>query len=340
MRRGSIVESLHHGALAVADVAGNLVASVGDPDLVTFLRSTAKPFQALPVIESGAAARYAVTPQELALICASHAGTDVHTRTAAGLLLRLGLSENDLLCGAHRPMDSESALRLDRAGESPTSIHNNCSGKHSGMLAHAAHLREGGWDGAMPYIDPAHPIQQANLAAVADMAGIDPAAIVVGVDGCSAPTFALPLRCAARAFARLMDPAGLSPARTEACREIVSAMTSHPEMVSGRGRLDTELIRLGAGRLIAKGGAEGYEGVGVAPGALGPGSPALGVALKILDGDPMSRALKAVTIEVLRQLGAIDEAAVAALADHAAGPIRNWRGVVVGEAKVCFELER
>ena len=336
VRRGGIVESRHLGAVAVSDPAGGLVASAGDRDLVTFLCSTAKPIQALPVIESGAAARYAIASEELALICASHSGTDEHARIAAGLLARLGLSESDLLCGSHPPFDGPTAKRLARAGEDPTPIRHNCSGKHAGMLAHARHLGLTTQD----YVEPRHPVQQANLAALADLAGIDPAEIVIGVDGCSVPTFAPPLRHAARAWARLMDPVGLSPARVEACRAVFAAMTAHPLMVAGPGRFDTELIRLGAGRLISKGGAEGYEGVGIAPGAIGPGSPAPGVAVKSLDGDVVGRAVKAVTVEVLRQLGAIDDTILAALSAHVAGPIRNWRELVVGEMKACFELER
>jgi L-asparaginase II len=340
VRRGGVPESLHLGSIAVADAAGNLIASVGDPRLVTFLRSTAKPIQALPVIESGAAECFAVTPKELALICGSHGGTDEHAEMAAGLLARLGLSESDLLCGSHRPMDEATAKRLDREGEDATPLRHNCSGKHAGMLAHAMHLRAQGSLQTAPYIDPDHPVQRANLAMLADLAGMDPEAIVVGIDGCSAPTFALPLQCAARALAHLMDSAALPPRRAEACRAVVAAMTTHPMMVAGPGRFDSELIRLANGALIAKGGAEGYEGVGIAPGVLGPGSPALGVAVKILDGDPTGRAVKAVTIEALRQLGATDEGSVAALGDHAAGPIRNWRGVAAGETKTCFELER
>lgn len=335
--RGGIVESVHAGAVAVADAQGRLVASAGDPRAVIFMRSSAKPFQALPLIESGAADAFGITPRELALICASHRGLDLHVEVLRGLQARVGVGEADLLCGAHPLEDPETAQRLILAGEAPGPNRHNCSGKHTGMLAQARRLGQP----LARYLDLDGPVQQAIRRAVADLCGLDPAEVVVGVDGCSAPNFAAPLVSAAAAFARLADPAGQPPARAAALRRVFAAMTAHPEMVRGPGGYDTVLMSAGGGRIAAKGGAEGYQGLALAPGALGPGSPALGVALKIADGG--GRAVPLAASAVLRQLGALTAEAEAALA--AAGslppqPLRNWRGLAVGEARASFRLER
>jgi L-asparaginase II len=324
LTRGDLVESLHYGAVAVADARGRLVASYGDPQTVTFLRSSAKPFQALPLIESGAAQAFGLTPREIALACASHTGLDLHAETVRGMQQKIGVREGDLLCGAH-PVE----------GFAPTPNRHNCSGKHVGMLAVARHL-------GLPladYLDPQHGVQQAILAAFAETCEMDAAAVGVGVDGCSAPNFAVPLLSAATGFARLADPEDLPPPRAAALRAIFSAMTSHPEMVRAPGGFDTELMRLRPGVIVAKGGAEGYQALGLARGALGGDSPALGIALKIADG--ASRAVPAVALEILRQLGALGEAEVAALRAFGFGPrrpLKNWRGLEVGEARTCFEL--
>ena len=347
--RGGIVESLHHGALAVADAQGRLLAVYGDPQALTFLRSSAKPFQALPLIESGAAERFGFAPPEIALACASHLGLDLHVETVIGMQDKCGVGEGDLLCGTHPPGDSETAQRFVRAGLEPTPNRNNCSGKHTGMLAQARHR-------GLPladYVNPYHPVQQAILAAFGEMCALDarrPAAslqgssrdtpqIVVGVDGCSAPNFAVPLLNAATAFARLADPGSLPPSRAAALKTIFSAMTAHPDMVRGPGGFDTELMRRRPGLIVAKGGAEGYQGLGIAAGALGPASPALGIALKIADGQP--RAVHAVALEALRQLGVLSEVDLAALAEFGFSPRepqKNHRGLVVGEARPCFTL--
>jgi L-asparaginase II len=335
LTRGNIVESLHYGAFAVADAAGRLVASYGDPHTVTFLRSSAKPFQAISLVESGAAEAFGLTPREIALACASHKAMEMHVEAVLAMQSKIGVRESDLLCGAHEPGDPEAARRLRREGRAPTPNHNNCSGKHTGMLAQAKHR-------GLPladYINPQHGLQQTILQNFAEMCALRVDAVVVGVDGCSAPNFAVPLVAAATAFARLADPGSLSPSRAAALRAIFSAMTAHPEMVSGPGGFDTELMRARPGLLLAKGGAEGYEGLGIAPGARGPGSPALGVALKIADG--ASRAIAPVALEILRQLGALGEGELKALEGLGFGlrlPVKNWRGLVVGEARTCFAL--
>lgn len=334
--RGGIVESVHAGAIAVVDTHGRLVASYGDPTLVTFLRSSAKPFQTLPLIESGAAEAFALPPREIALTCASHLGLDMHAETAASIQARIGASERDLLCGIHEVADPATARRLVLAGLAPTPNRHNCSGKHSGMLVQARHRHLPLAD----YINPKHPVQQTILATFADMCGLSPNDVVVGVDGCSAPNFAVPLLNAALAFARLADPSRLPPRRANALRTIFSAMTANPDMVRGPGGFDTEVMRRRPGVLVTKGGAEGYQGMGLVPGALRPNSPALGVAFKIADG--AARAAPIVALEVLRQLGLLGEADFAALAEFDFAPretLHNFRGLVVGEARPAFTLD-
>ena len=334
--RGGIVESIHAGAIAVVDAQGRLVAAYGDPAQVVFLRSSAKPFQTLPLIESGAAEAFALPPREIAFTCASHLGMDMHAEAAASIQARIGASERDLLCGTHEVPDPETARRLILAGQAPTPNRHNCSGKHSGMLVQARHRDLPLAD----YINPRHPVQQTILATFAEMVGLSPEQVVVGVDGCSAPNFAVPLHSAALAFARLADPSGLPPRRANALRTIFSAMTTYPEMVRGPGGFDTEVMRRRPGLLVTKGGAEGYQGMGLVPGALRPGSPALGVALKIADGS--ARAVPLVALEVLRQLGLLADADFAALAEFDFAPretLHNWRGLVVGEARPAFSLD-
>ncbi|MDD5370346.1 MAG: asparaginase [Anaerolineaceae bacterium] len=334
LTRGHIVESLHFGAIAVSDASGNLLAGYGDPDTVTFLRSSAKPFQALPFVERGGDTFFGLTSRELAFICASHSGTDEHVAVARDIQAKVGVTEADLLCGVHPPYHEPTARALECRGEAPTPNRHNCSGKHTGMLAHAR-LRN------LPiveYIRLDHPVQVSILSAFAEMCGLHEDQVEIGIDGCSAPTFAVPLRNAALAFARLCDPARLPPERAAACQRITAAMTGNPFMVAGPGRFDTRLMELASGRILSKAGAEGYLGVGVMPEALGPGTPALGIAFKISDGDLGNRARACTAIEILRQLGAISQAEAEALSEFDHHPINNWRHIPVGEMRTCFEL--
>ena len=324
--------------------------------MVTFLRSSAKPFQALPFIQAGGAAAFELSAAEIALICASHSGTDEHVATVRSIQAKSGVAEADLLCGVHPPLDEATVEALRQRGEEPTPNRHNCSGKHTGMLAYA---RMEGWprgsasligerltlpsgnafSPTADYIDPDHPVQESILQTFAEMCDLSPEQVALGVDGCSAPNFAVPLRNTALAYARLCDPRGLSAARAAACRTITNAMTSHPEMVAGRGRFDTRLMEVGAGRIVAKGGAEGYQALGLMPGALGPASPGVGIAMKISDGDLKGRARPGVSLEVLRQLGALSPAQVQALADFGpVSPVRNWRGLIVGQARPRLDL--
>lgn len=341
LTRGEIVESLHDAAIAVVDVEGRLLAWHGDPDNITFLRSTAKPFQALPFVEAHGVKAFDLTMQELAVMCASHSGTDEHVRVIAGIQAKIGITEVDLLCGVHEPGDQATAMALRERKEAPTPLRHNCSGKHTGMLAFAR-LSNAIIDDLM-YIDPQHPIQQTILSTFAEMCHVTKSQIAGGIDGCSAPNFAIPQRNAAWGYARLCDPQGglVHPmVRANACRAITIAMTSYPDMVGGPGRFDTCLMQVGKGQIVAKGGAEGYQGIGLMPGVLYPGSPAVGIAIKVADGDGRVKARSAITLETLRQLGALTVEQLEALQDFGPSyPIKNWRSLVVGQAFPVFQLQ-
>lgn len=349
LTRGEIVESVHYGAIAVVDASGKLVASHGDSSIVTYLRSSAKPIQALSFIENGGQAYFHLEKREIALMCASHSGTDEHVAVVTSIQNKCGVSEADLMCGAHpishRP--TEEALR--QRGEKPTQNRNNCSGKHTGMLAYA---RMSGYPLA-DYINPAHPVQKIITKTFSEMSSVPEEEIQIGIDGCSAPNFAVSLYHAALAIARLVDPENarpaLSPQRIAACHTIVDAMTSHPDMVGGPDSFDTRLISAARGRVISKVGAEGYHILGVLPGVFAAGSPGLGVALKISDGDlkshtrgvsdPRGQIRPAVSVEILRQLGVLTEQMQAELAEFGpAFPVHNWRKILVGTGRPCFSL--
>lgn len=342
--RGRIVESVHYGSIAVVDSNGRLISSYGDPNAVAFLRSSAKPFQAIPFVERGGVAHFGFTARELSISCASHEGSDLHVQTIEGMQKKIGVEENQLQCGVHMPGDAQAFKSLATNGERPTPNRNNCSGKHTAMLAHAKMRGLSLED----YLEINHPIQQDILASFADLCLLPVKEIELGVDGCSAPNFAVPLYKAALGFARLCDPRGLSEARASACHKITSAMTTHPDMVSGVGEFDCELMKAGEGKIVCKRGAEGYQIIGLLPGALSPDSPGIGIALKVSDGDASYMAMNlessnrvrpAVTLEVLRQLGAISSKQEQALAGFGPGkPITNHRGIVTGQSRPVFEL--
>jgi L-asparaginase II len=336
LTRGETVESIHYGAIAVVDAHARLAAWYGDPQAVSFLRSSAKPLQALPFIEHGGQAAFGLTLREIALMCASQLGTDDHMVVLRSIQAKADLKESDLMCGFHPLSHAPTVEAMRQRGESLSPNRHNCSGKHTGMMAHA---RLHGWPIA-DYINPSHPVQQEILQTFVEMTALPREQVRHGTDGCSAPNFAVPLRSAALAFARLADPDGLAPARADACRTITAAMTSHPDMVAGPGGFDTLLMQVTGGRIVSKGGAEGYQVLGLLRGAFGPDSPALGIAFKISDGDQRGQVRQAVALEVLRQLGAITSAELEALATF--GPsykLYNWRKLLIGEAQTCFQLK-
>jgi L-asparaginase II len=259
---------------------------------------------------------------------------------------KAGLSEDMLQCGVHLPGDPEMFRSFVAAGRAPTPNFNNCSGKHTAMLAHAR-MRGLPLD---TYLDRSHPIQRDILVTFAEMCGMDPSAVALGIDGCSAPNFAVPLYNAALAMARLCDPAQLAAPRREACLKITRAMAAHPEMISASGEFDCELMRTGEGRLFTKRGAEGFQILGLRRGVLEAGSPGVGIAFKVSDGDASrmsmqlestSRVRPAVALEILQQLRALSAEQQKTLARF--GPmkeLKNHRGIVTGFSRPAFQLER
>jgi L-asparaginase II len=344
--RGNIVESIHYGAIAVVNAQGKLLYSYGDPQTVAFLRSSAKPFQAIPFFEHGGPGTFNLTQQEQALLCASHEGSDEHVRTVESIQAKTGIKESDLQCGIHMPGDAGAYKALIAHGEAPTPNRNNCSGKHTGMLAHAK-MRGLPLD---TYLDIEHPIQQDILTSFAEMCNYPKDKVEVSIDGCSAPNFAVPLYNSALAYARLCDPYNVRDARTKACHEITWAMTSHPEMVSGYNEFDCRLMQTGNGQIICKRGAEGFQAIGLLPGMLGAGSPGIGITFKVSDGDlsfrtldiePHNRVRPAVTLEILAQIGALSIPQTKELAGFGPTlPIKNHRGIVVGESRPAFTLHK
>ena len=315
--RGPLAESEHRVACAVVDADGRPVATWGDTDRPIYPRSAVKPLQALPLVETGAADRFTVSDPELALACASHGGEPVHVATVRGWLDRVGLSADDLECGSHWPSHEASTRRLVARGETPSPVHNNCSGKHVGMLTTARHLGEP----HRGYVSPAHPVQRRIRAVLEDLGGLALADAPMGIDGCSIPTVGMPLRALARAMARLGTPNGLAPGRAAACRRVSAAMLAHPYMVAGEGRLCTALMQAGGGRILSKAGAEGVY-VAALP------QQGIGVALKALDGG--ARAATAALGAVLDHLGVLDDAIRAAIAPFAQPTLANWRGITTG----------
>jgi len=336
LSRGNVTESIHYGAAALVSATGELIAAVGDPYQSAYLRSTAKPFQALPFVMAGGEAHYMLEPKELALICSSHSGTDEQVRVLVGLQNKAGVSEQQLLCGIHPPFHEPTAKELEKRGLTSASNHHDCSGKHTGMLAYAKMRR---WP-LENYIDLNHPLQQEIIDLFAELAGVSRSELQLGIDGCSAPNWCAPLFNTALAYARLMDPSGLPDALADACALVRDAMLAHPDMVAGPERFDTDLMYT-TGRILAKSGAEGFQALGLPPGIIGPGSPAIGITLKIADGDARGWARPAVALEILRRLGAVTENELGILNHY--GPVRpisNWRGLVVGEAGPGFDLQR
>jgi L-asparaginase II len=308
---------------------GRPVARLGDPRIATCLRSAAKPFQCLPLLLAGGRERFGLEAADVALICASHGGTPAHTRRVEDLLARGGFGVEHLLCGPHWPMDSGSARGLEEEGLRPSPLHNNCSGKHAGMLL-ACRLLGFSPEG---YTAPDHPLQERILDHVASFCGLPGGSVGRSIDGCSVPAFHIPVEAAARGYASLAHPeaAGMAGEVVKAVDLVVRSMTGAPEMVAGPGRFTTRLMEVTGGRVLGKEGAEGFYGMAVR------GPAALGVALKIADGGERSR--DSVVIDVLRQLGSLSGAEFAELEDLYEPPAHNHRGILVGKVRSEVELE-
>src|SRR5579871_2898098 len=322
LTRGSRVESVHRGAIAIADAGGGLRCTIGDIQTPIYPRSSLKPIQALPLVESGALDAFGLADEHVALACASHSGEPMHTMRVAAWLERLGLSESDLACGPHPVRHEPTWFAMVGRGENATRIHNNCSGKHTGFLTVARH-----WDVATAgYAAVDHPVQQAVRASLADLSGETD--LPFGIDGCAAPNFALPLAAFAQALAKLAEPTRLPETRARAAKRIVSAMIQYPELVSGTGRACAILMRASNGRAAVKAGAEGFY-AGIVP-ELG-----IGIALKIDDG--AGRASETVIAAILARLSLTGEdRAARALVS---GIVTNTRGDVVGERRVTATLD-
>ena len=306
VRRGALVESVHRGRLAVCDPEGNVLEAVGDPEAYIYARSSAKPFQALPLVLSGAAEAFGLTDEELAVACASHNAEEPHLAAVRSILEKAGLTEDDLQSGAHLPLYEPEADKLIRSGEDPRPIHGNCSGKHAGMLAVCVHE---GYETAT-YRDPGHPLQRRILGLIAEVCGLRDEVLIAG-DNCGVPAFALPLRSLATGLARVATRNALPDKLALAALRIGDAMREHPFMVAGTGRFDTDLMR--STDLLVKGGAEAVLAVGSRDG--------WGMVLKISDG-----ALRGVRPVALAALGGMGVEVPEAVSD-----VRGLHGEKVGE---------
>ncbi len=322
--RGARIESRHRGAAAVVDESGRLLAGAGDPAQPIFLRSAAKPFQALPLLEAGGVERFRLSQRDIAVICASHGGEPRHVRTVERLLDRGGFRVRDLVCGPDPPSYEPAARALLARGERPTRLHNNCSGKHAGLLLAC---RLFGLP-AKSYWRPEHPLQAAIRCRLARLGSFPEADMEFAIDGCGLAVYRLPLSALALAYARLMARRVRGETREEkrARALVVQAMSRNPDMVAGTRFFTTELLRAGRGRWIGKEGAEGVYAVGVR--APTPDGKSAGLALKIEDGS--ARARPAVTLQLMREMRWLPDSARRALQAFEAPPVRNAAGAVVG----------
>ena len=317
--RGDATDSVHYGSIAVVDRDGRLIYAAGDPRHLTTTRSALKPLQALPLVASGGVERFGFSSAQVALLCASHSGEPRHVDAVADMLVRAGCTPDQLQCGVHPPLYYTAREELPPSGIKFSVLQHNCSGKHAGMLAWCRHCRAP----VETYLAFDHPLQQAIRQAVAHLTGVAERDLVAGIDGCSAPNYAVPLDRLAYAFARLA--AGRDDARYGAAPTVLAmAMTAHPEMVSGERRNDLALMRAGRGDWVTKVGAEGVQAVGIR-------SRGWGVALKVIDGN--ARGLHPATIAVLDQLGLLDPAQRIELDAWRTPEIRNYRGLVTGRVE-------
>jgi len=323
--RGGIVEAVHYGSIAVVNRDGKLLRHCGDPHAIVFPRSSLKPFQAMPLVAHPDVHRFGFTPREIALICASHSGEPRHAEAVAAMLKKIDCEKRHLQCGVHPPLYFEAMEIKPHAEDVFTVLHHNCSGKHTGMLA-LSRLLNAPIDS---YVELSHPVQQKIHDAVAYFAAIPKEQIVVGIDGCSVPNFAIPLTALARAYARLSSEQA-DERYGDAPRTIFAAMSAHPEMVSGLKRIDLALMHVGHGDWVAKSGAEAIH-------ALAIRSQGVGIAIKIADG--AARAVHVVIVEVLRQLGLINDISNSPLQTYARPKLTNWRGIETGEVLPVFQLK-
>jgi len=326
--RGDVIEALHHAVIAVLDSKGRLTHYLGDPDLHFMTRSVVKPFQAMPLIITGAADHFGFSTKEIAITCASHVGSDEHKKTVKYNLEIAGNTPGDLQCGTHLPIYMMMDKLYPTRGEDKDPLRHNCSGKHSGFLALARYLGED----VANYLNPDSKTQTLVKQAVAEMCEYPLEEVKVGIDGCSAPVFAIPVKNLALGFKKLASGEGHNEAYTQAARRIRDAMTAYPLMVSGEKRLDYDIKRSFPGNAVCKIGAEAIEGIGFA-------DPAIGICVKILDGN--QRALGPVCVEVFRQLGIIKNIDdYPHLKKYISPEILNYRDIVTGKIVTDFKLKK
>lgn len=308
--RGDLVESIHYGAVAVCNTEGKLIAQAGNADYVTYIRSAAKPFQALSLLENQADLYFDFSKEELALMASSHSGEEEHIKLLEGLLKKINVPIEEMKCGYYSP--------FCKSKEPLTALHSACSGKHAGMLALARFKH---WP-TQDYLHINHPVQQLLLNVSADFADIKPQEIPLGIDGCGVPVYAMPLWRMALSYARLSEPSGLALVRKEACRRLVYAMTQKPFFVAGTKRLATDLMNVLGSRCVAKDGSEGIFCMGLP-------EKGWGIAVKIADGNP--RAAGPIVIELLSQLGLLTDDEKDKLAMHRLIEIKNAKNDIIGE---------
>ncbi len=325
--RNQTVESVHYGSIVVCDNKGTVLYYCGDPEMITFSRSSAKAFQFLPVYESGATKRFGHSLQQTAIMLGSHNGSQLHQKVAKSNLDLIGLDESYLKCGTHLPVELKLKGEVPVAGEEYSPLAHNCSGKHTGQLALSVHIG----DDPHNYIDPDSKTQRMVRQAVSEAYDYPADKFGMGTDGCSLPNFALPLRNMAKAYACIVTRTANSELRREAYQVVIDAMTQHPLMVSGNMRSDLAVTKACKGDVILKVGGEAVETIGVL-------SKGLGICIKTADGN--TRGLYPAICETLRQLGVIDDATFAALKAFSRTPIYNDRKILIGEVVPTFKLKR
>ena len=327
VRRGSVIESRHRGWIVVCDNKSNVIRQLGRPLPSVYVRSSLKPFQILPLIINGVDKKFGLTSEELAVIMSSHSGEKKHTETVYNILKKINLDEKNLKCGYHPPLHKDSALELYKEGKEPCSLHSNCSGKHSGMLASC---QFNGWK-TENYLDYNHPVQASIREAVSYVADIDEGELNVGIDGCGAPVYNMPLEKVALLYARLADPGCLSPKYVDAFNRITYVMTKHPYLIAGEGRFDTDFMTTMQGKVVGKGGSEAVCGIALL-------EHGLGIAIKIEDGN--KRAIGPVVLEVLKQLNLIDAQELESLKKWHHPLLYNFAKTLVGEIIPVFKLRK
>ena len=324
--RGPLKDLSYTGSVAVVNSEGKLLYYAGDPQKVAYLRSSAKPMQAMCALESGAVDAYGLKEEELAVLCSSHSGEEFHVKAIRSILAKAGLDESYLQCGVHVPLNQKAAQALEQRGEAPGQIHNNCSGKHTGMLITAKYLGED----LQTYYKPEHNVQRRMLNKIADLCQYDPAKIVIGIDGCGVPVHALPLDHAAWAAAKLSRPETLGE-KAPLVERITSAMMTYPKMVSGTGRFDAVLMSTFPDSIFSKAGADGYEIVGIK-------DKGLGIAVKADDGNTDIRSM--VVVETLRQLGYVTKENEQAFEKIVRKEVYNHKKELVGYTVPEFTLHK